>query len=492
MPETSNTTEQAPGGPVGSGRLRACGLGAFVLCLGGAVALAVVSSNAGAALDARVAQAEDDLDALKERTAGRRATILGQPDNDENALRYYNGIEWVLAGGKPAKRWRGQRPELPEDIDEVLAAIAPQGTLQADELRPLQRGVFPNQPLVGMSPTEAEERAKAERLYAQYKPLLGYLRRALSRGRCDWEVEYERGPAYSAPSLSAQHQILLLMIHEAAQQSPSQAVQTGLELLALSQDLRRMQDHTGASLAAWATTNGLQSLAHTLSRPGLRVADCRRVLNALEKLPAPHVESFAEAESLAWEIWGLSANGRPLQQSPPDMLEGQPPENLAYDYLCLRELEAYREFMTRSLELARLPLAERRAPLQEERRLQSKSSLQFVAGATFLAQAQVYMDELLGMTRALGVLAAARLLQLEGKPLPARIEELSGLLGKSLVDPCSDPSGAPLKYALEGRTIRAWSVGTDSVDEGGPQPFVAGEALKEINDHGFILRIPSE
>jgi hypothetical protein len=471
---------------------RNCGAAALVVCLlVGGIGLALQLS-ASSRLDAKLLEASQEITRLQELGARPRTTLLGPTSGGQNAVVDYAGVEWILKGGQAGSRvaWQQQRPELPSDVDEVLAQVAPKGSLSYPDLDELLRGISPNRPLTNLSPEDAAAYAKAQALFRQYQPVLRYVRAGLARGHCDWEVEWGRGVSGDLPSLLALRSVSVLLAYEASQQEPSAALQTGLEILAFGSDVARLQHMTGTNVSTRVTMTGLRSLAHTLNRDGISAQDCERFLEVTARYQPLRNLTVLDAERILILSLALGASGRPLDPRITADLEEFPDAGLlGFDLGAAREIEAYEAQVQRLREHLGRPRGERMTAAPDLLEGQGSGIVRLSDGTLTFFDSLEVTDAHLPPLR---VLAAARLMQLRGGELPAQLSQLTTLLGQGGgQDPYASPP-APLRYSLEGRTLRCWSVGLNGADDGGPTRYVQGQATPRTDDLGFSVELKGE
>ena len=457
---TGIEAEGSRGGP------RNCGAAALVVCLlVGGIGMALQLS-ARSRLDAKHLEASEEITRLQELAARPRTTLLGATSGGENAVVDYAALEWILNGGQAGSRvaWQRARPQLPSDVDEVLAQIAPKGSLSYPEISELLRGISPDQPLTNLSPEDAAAYAKAQALFRQYQPVLRYVRAGLARGHCDWGVEWGRGLFSDAPNLISLRSAAILLAYEASQQETTAALQTGLEILALGSEVARLQHVTGAHWASGITITGLNSLAHTLNRDGVSARDCERLLEVTARYRPLRDLSVLEAERALTLALALGASGRPLDpQITADLEELADPNLPRSDLGAARAIEAYEDHVQGLRKHLGLPRGERMTAPDRE-----SAPSAFVSRSEGLLTSFGWLEATDAHLAPLRALAAARLAQLRDGALPGQLSQLAPLLGEGETqDPLASPP-APLRYSLEGRTLRCWSVGLNGADDGGP------------------------
>lgn len=495
-----------------------CGASCLGLLALGALSIAIATAMASASLDDRVAWAEREIAAFRQEDQ-RRATLLGQPDNDESTLADYNGALWVLYGGNPSQlpqSWRLLPPELPDDIDEVLALVAPEGApfdrFLAEELL---RGIDPTRAGVGLSPSEQAKYEQAQQLFRRLQPVLRYVRRGLRRGKVDWGTRWEQGLRLFEPDRMQTAAIASFMAYEASLQEPSLASQTGLEIVAFGQDLARQGSFPATLGALRVCYIGFQSLAHTLSRPGLERLDCERLIEVLAKFrPALPPRTPLERQRLLSVVTALEESGRRLDAGE-GKLDEVPEEKRSgiywatqVDLFHARELAAYEAWVARAILISELPPGQWRGPNADLR--------EDIQAAYYLTDTRYeFWKELVpvlslvgaeglveNMARTTAVLAAAHLYRLGVGFFPDKISDLRGLLGTRIFDLGARAPGTPLCYGLQGELLRCWTRGQNGIDEGGP-PVVLHEpwprtkrkprnAARKTDDRGLQTRAPAQ
>ncbi len=311
----------ADGKPEGGGGCRNCGVSCLGILILGGLSLGLFSANAGGRLDAKVSEVSQEILDLQDGADRQRATILGGPENDQNALADYNGFMWVMATGKPNEllpSWRETRPPLPDDVDEMVKRVAPDG-LGMDAIAPayLTPVLEPHFALDTLEPDRQKRFKASQKVYKQFRPALRYIRDGLSRGKCDWQVAWERGANLEVPNLMVLRAAANLMAYEASQQPPAQALQTGLEIVAFGQDCGQHGSLIGGMIGVAISHIGYRSLVRTFERPGLEVGDYQRAMDALAAYQAPSGEELLRAERVSMTVTLLQMSGRAVDQSRP-------------------------------------------------------------------------------------------------------------------------------------------------------------------------------
>jgi len=475
----TNADGKPPEGGLGC---RTCSVGCLGILILGGLGVGLMTANAGGRLDARVSEVSQEILDLQDSADHRRSTILGAPENDQNALADYQGFMWVLAAGRSNDlplSWReGNRPLLPEDVDDMAKRVAPKGQ-GMDPVAPayLAPVLEPHFDLESMEPGRKKQLLASAKLYKRFRPALRYIRDGLSRGKCDWQVVWEKGANLEIPNLMALRAAGTLMAYEASQQPPAQALQTGLEIVAFGQDCARHGSIIGAMIGVAISHIGYQSLARTFERPGLEASDYQRAIDALASYQVPSTEELLRAERISMTVTMLQMSGRSVDQSSPvtgtEGVMGFGPGSetlLTWDVVQARELDGYERFHERGVELARLPHAERRqralgleAELEEEHYL--------IANALYVNVDSCVnqLEQSYALARVVRTLAAAHQVRVRTGAFPQRIQSLANLLGEGVADPTSDVQPAVLGYGVQQGYVRCWIAGENGVDDGGPE-----------------------
>lgn len=487
--------------PEGGGACRACCLGLLALVAAGILALVALNYSSGGKLDARQAQVRTEIAQLQTAAKERRGTVLGTPANDENAVVDYQGLEWLLTvGNEKARResWRKQRPQLPADIDAMVTKTRdPQG--EAFDL--VNTGELVKQIHLRReydeSPEAEKKRVEARAAFARVRPALRYVRDGLSRGTCDWGVQWERGMEAEIPNLLVMRAVANLMAYEATLQSPREALQTGLQLVAFGQDIARQGTMIGSMIGVAVSEIGFASLSHTMGRPGLEVSDYRRLIEVLGAFEVPPVDSLIASERLTGVVTALQLSGRRLVEKTEssdsdDLPNVEDGVIFGVDLWSERELEGYEHFLGRAIEISRLPIEQReaaRATMNQE----LEDSFYIVARIAIpnLEAIDSRLRDTKAKAKVVRVLAAAHVVRLDQGSFPAKLQDLSKVLGqKGLEDPSSLTPGAPLLYRLDGGRVLAWGVGENGVDDGGPQR--GQQVTPSEDDSGFETKAPGK
>jgi hypothetical protein len=477
MSEEQATNQEGKEPESGGGGCRNCCLGFLVLLIVGLITLVVLNANAGARLDARLKLAGEEVAALEKEAKERRATVLGSPANDDNAAVYYQGLEWVLTVGDEDSRresWTKQRPQLPADIDAMVEKTKdPRGKpvdlvgtsmlIQEIQLRVK----------VEDSPEAQAKRAAAQAAFERVRPALRYVQAGLKCGTCDWAVQWKRGMNAEILNLRVMRSVANLLAYEATLQSPQEALQTGLQIVAFSQDIAHQGTVIGSMVGVAVAEIGFQSLAHTMSREGLAASDYQRVVSALSGYQGTvKMDSLLAGERMSGVVTALELSGRPL--APEEVLEGEESsaEGVAFGVALLgaRELEGYEYFLGREIEISRMPL-ERREAARQAMEQELEDSYYVVARIAIpnLSALRARFRVLEAQGRITRVLAAAHLVRLDTGSFPAKVQDLAKLLStQGLSDPCADLTTTPLCYRVEGKQVLCWTVGENGQDDGGP------------------------
>lgn len=433
--------------------------------------LGVLSLQASGRLDERLATTAVEVEAMKEPTS-RESSVVGALSEDDAALAAYQGYLWTLAGGRPAGRLRDQEPVLPGDIDAMLSEVSSGGAeidaISTYYLKPAweKRGA--------LTESEAIEFPKGQETFRRYRPALRYLRAGLRSRRADADIRWERGFRLQETKFLYLQAGANLLAYEATLQSPAEAVESGLEIVALGELLSRRGTYWRASLGFVIGEIGCRSLVHTLGRADLSSADSRRVLDALATYrPASH-ERLLRATRLEVVVSALELSGRPLDPSGQGPIKshintyevGGPFSRLSL----LHEgyLLAFEETFAKCGPIADLPLAERDEALFQIRYEVALSDCPYLPDELPDVSGMIReIEEALATVRVVRVIAAARTALIEEGKLPTTIQAMAKLLGEGIVDPCGI-AGKPLGYRVEGRVIQAWHAGDDGLNEGGP------------------------
>ncbi|MBL4849874.1 MAG: hypothetical protein JKY65_30470 [Planctomycetes bacterium] len=399
---------------------RNSGLGCLGAILLGGFLLGLLSVNASARLDARLTQAKQEISEVRARTDDRRATVLGTPANDDNAVVDYQGLEWVLTAGDEASRrvsWERSRPELPGDVDKVEKQTKPKRKKHSlDNTSRLMEGIFPGTE-IDDSPRGRRKLAAAKALFWRVRPALRYVRSGLKRGKCDWGTQLEMGMESEIPNLRPMRAAASLMAYEASLQEPRDAIQTGLEIVAFGTDLGRQGTLIGSMVGQKVSSIGFKSLNHTLARPGLEARDYRRVIEALGTYQVASITDLIAAERLAGVVTVLGLSGRPLS----GRLAGSEPREEAvfkFSLFTARELEGYEHFLGRAQEVASLPKTRRPAAWETLTAELSASPYVLVKAIPNLRTLDSNLLESESEARIVRILAAAHLVRLEKGAFP--------------------------------------------------------------------------
>lgn len=465
--------------PEGGGGCKTCGLsclGILVLLL---LVIGVMSANASARLDARFVEIGKEVQELQASADVRRGTVLGAPANDENGAVDYNGLEWVLTSGEGGSRrnsWEQARPPLPAGVDAMVKRVNPEDTEIDLILSSALLAEIDSDYGIKDTPQERARRKQAEAQFKRLRPVLRYVRDGLQRGKCDWETEWAKGMRFETPNLLAMRATANLMAYEASLQPPSEAIQTGLEIVAFGEDNARQGTLIGGMIGIAISQIGFQSLARTLERPGLELRDYQRVIEALSRYEPPKVEDLLRGERVTVTVSLLQLGGRSLDQTTPEEASsnlagfGEAQTHLlGLDVTQARELEGYERFHERAGELVRLPVAERRQRLAEfQAEMEEEHYLLATQLFVSVDQCAQQLELSLGAARVLRALAAAHQVRLQRGAFPQSVQALAGALGEGFNDPTSD-TGGPLGYALHPPYVRCWVAGSNGVDDGGPR-----------------------
>jgi hypothetical protein len=502
MSEFEVVTGKAPEAESEGGGCKTCGLSCLGILILSMVVIGVMSANASARLDARFLEASKEVTELQAAADVRRGTVLGAPANDENAVVDYNGLEWVLTSGKGGNRrnsWEKQAPVLPDDIDFMVKRTNPDGE-EIDLILPsaLLVGIDPDCS-VKDTPQERARRKKAEALFKRLRPALRYVRDGLKRGKCDWETQWERGMRFELPNLLAMRTVGNLMAYEASLQPPSEAVETGLQIVAFGEDNARQGTLIGGMIGIAVSAIGFKSLAHTLGRPGCTASDYRRVITALEGYRGPPADALLAGERLAGVITGLELSGRPLEAAGSEEVgydAGTTEKALfRFSMFHVREMEGYEYFLQREIEISRMPREQRQVAREElEKELEDSWYLVAKIAIPNLSAAQDNVIEAEALARIVRVLAAAHLVRLQDGAFPNSIQGVAQVLGKGIEDPCATTPGAPLSYSFEGGKVYCWAVGEDKISDGGARSWKdkSPPPPNSSDDRGLLTQAPAE
>lgn len=443
--------------------------GCAALCLSSLIALGALSAVARASLEARRESARARVLALREAAALPRRPLWGEARDEENAALDYNGFQWVMSlpvgrsGRRYLEGWEERPPALPDDVEGVMVEIGLGGPFDLRALRGIEKQLWP-------AWREAPD-PRLVRSYERFRPALRYLRKGVTRGRCDWQTPWEEGWQPKDP-FSFYRAGAYLLAFEASRQPPREALETGFVILSVADDLDRQGTAMGSMFALVLRSIGYRSLVQTLSRRGLGPQDCRRVLDLLSRQTWRRPEELYELQRLAAEVEVLRLADRPLGLAParigpsPPRLELRPGLRLLAGIWVLQERELQRC-------LALVDEAEaigREGPegLQGFRRLEtakSQSQLLFLSPdlvdmsvAWEIQRVRVYSE----LTRAV---AAAQRLRLAEGDFPREIEALGPILGRVPLDPMAPER--TLGYRRDGSLLLIYSVGPNGEDEDG-------------------------
>ncbi|MBL4849487.1 MAG: hypothetical protein JKY65_28490 [Planctomycetes bacterium] len=253
----------------------------------------------------------------------------------------------------------------------------------------------------------------------------------MAKGRCDWNTNWGLFES-EHPSFMVFRSAALMLVYEASQEPPRDAIQTGLEIVALGQDIGRMGTMTGQGVGGAVSHSGFQSLAHSLGRAGLKRSDYERVLDALASYRSPTLQDVVAAQRL-WAVASvLEASGRrldeevpvhPARYAPESTLRGSP--RPALDVFLAMELEAHERFLQKAIRVMEVPPA-RRAAAQAALDLEIEASPSVLSKGAKAWGGLALRDwsPLEGLLRAIQVLTAAHLVRLEQGSFPTGILEL--------------------------------------------------------------------
>ena len=446
---------------------RNCGLGCLGLLLLLVVGGGVAASSANRRLDARVQAVTSRIQALNEAAARPRPTLLGPSQDEADAGADYNGLQWALARGDTAslpKSWAQQRPALPASIEAVVAKIGGEGQIDYAALVGFDDHLDPRL----RTPLSAKSVAELER----FLPATAYVRSGVTRSRCDWQTRWERGWELEVPSLLLLRFGAYLLAYEATTLPPREALETGLVILAYSEDVALQGTLIGTMMAIKIREIGVRSLAHSMSRPGLKVADYQRVLDVVARLRWSPPAELIRRESLGGEVTILAVGGRQIDLGRGSAADGPsdfelPAAARAFASLSFfqeRELSGYTEFLERAARVEELPRDQRGAAWEElGRDLEGSTSLFARLATPNFGGLWIKINETHARCDAARVLAAAHLARLSTGAFPPTLEALGSALGELPEDPHRE--GQPLGYLLKGDLLLVYSVGENGVDD---------------------------
>lgn len=441
----------------------------------------LLSANASARLDAKVSEVSQEILDLQEAGDQRRSTILGAPANDQNAVADYNGFMWVMSpeSGYPPS-WRESPPPLPTDVEDMIRRVDPgRKGLDSVDTAFLSPAFEPNFSLEALEPSTKKRFLSSQKNFKRFRPLLRYIRDGLSRGRCDWQVNWEKGASLEIPNLLTVRGAANMLAYEATILPPRESIQNGLEIVAYGEDCGRHGTVIGSMIGVAIVHIGLKSVALSLSRPGLESSDYQRVIDTLAKYRSPSAEELLHAERVSVVVTLLQISGRYVDQS--RRPEGNPLAGygqggdlgeilLGWDLTQSRELEGFERYHERGREIARLPRAERRRA--SERLDEEMQEEWFLIANNLNLNVHSFVDQLEmaeGMARVVRALAAAHQVRLQTGAFPTRIQALAGALGEGIEDPTSNNPPTPLGYRVDPPYLRCWLAGENGVDDGGPK-----------------------
>lgn len=405
--------------------------GVLVLGLG---AFLIANARADGALDARFVRLQEQLAERQSWEEARRSTVLGQPDNDLDAVPYYRGVEWLM--GQRSEKPARPDAELPEDMAAVVAAAEPVGGFDSST-----SGVLVREVRWGPGPAEEvdpETLASAKAAYDKAKSALRYVRRALRCGKANWKSQWGEGPYMEWPEFSNHRNAANFMVYEATLQDPQSAIQTGLEVVAYGQDLGRHGSPLGVMTGVAISNLGFCSLRQTLGRAGVTAEDCRRVVAALETYAPASQEELLAMKVFQTNLEGLEWSGRSLEPQAgvsrvAARLVGEGIFLPNLDLICEREIARHERYLRLGL-----GYPERSKALGLVVKDPDTSAWKTLKGS-------------LAYARMARVVAAAHLYRLEHGTFPQRIADL-GLPEEATQDPLG-AEGELLGYRVEEGTL---------------------------------------
>lgn len=433
------------------------------------LAWGALERSAGNQLDARFEQAAKEVALAQQEHVGARETLWGPTEDTENAAADYRGLDYLFYGGKLPTWVRGG--SLPDDVESVLTEVEPIGAREDWYLTALllEEALDPlHQTGPRVSPG-AKDRERGLDLYRRYAPALRYLRAGVRRGVCDWEIPYEDGIlVQSGVVYTNLRNATNLLAHEALQEEPRAAIDTGLVIVACGRDFGRHGTLIGDVICVMLQALGYRSLAHTLGRKGVTSEDLSYLRAALDRVESPDLVRTFERARQAFVVTLLSESGRLLSERDLGAKIGKGPEWLRTDLVYARELAGLDAFYERAIAAAKLGAKER-----SERLIEIDTELDRVpyltreeASPNFLATARnVVMGK--GLLRCLKAIVVAHQIRLETGAFPALVGPLEEALGDELKDPTAN-SGGPLNLRATKDSIVVWIANDDGVDNGGP------------------------
>lgn len=403
----------------------------------GATATGVAFFVADAALEARVAQLERDLESVRERCARERAVIVDDAV-EGNAAEWYGEVLRTYAATYDP------RAGTPLDVQYAARQIR-EHVEKGGAITPAM---------------EAVRRDCAE--------LPGMVRQGLRRRTCDWRHPLEVGASAPYFDQHAVRIVALLMCWDAHEaDDPDEALEVALEVVAFGRDLARHPTLFGAAVGETVGFLGYRALGDALARRPTR-ASLVRVLDALERLGPLDVGVNLDGERL----WSLSefawTAGRPLGDPAVHALrKSRPGANVVSTIGVAYEWSRYEEFFGRQRATLAAPEAVRRPATQQviDELDASWTLLTRIASAN-LAEPMLHADTLNATHHLVRALAAAHLRRLDRGAFPADIAALGEYLPTPALDPFRE-GGAALSCRVEGDRLVVWSWYANGVDDGG-------------------------
>ena len=394
---------------------------------------------------------------------------------------FYNGFFWALAGGRPEGRlpvsWQHQAPQLPADIDAVLAQVSPEGkAIEGVAAAYMYAAAEKSDQERSEQETKLLRRGELE--FARFRPALRYLREGLRCGHADWETRWDQGYRREEPNYQYLRAGASLLAYEALQQSPREGLRTGLEIVAWGEDVARRGTELDVLLAIAITRIGCKSLVHTLGRPGLEPEDCRGVVSALAAYAPPDLGRLLQGIRLQFVVSTLEISGRALAPGGTgpihfnDLIQREPGGPPYFDVVHERHLANWEAACARSFAIAEPPLASQREEASGEIHREMFGGDSGFLASQLPAAALSFNNrrETLGYVRIVQTIAAARAEQLRVGEFPESSEVLAEVLGEARMDPCAEGQPAPLGYRALGQSVEVWNSGSDGINEGGPPP----------------------
>ena len=186
------------------------------------------------------------------------------------------------------------------------------------------------------------------------------MQRGTSLPTCDWGVEYDRGPGAPIAHLAKARVLARLNtlagMRLAANGQLSQAIDTWVTGVRFSQHVAQGGSLISLLTGRAALSSNLHALSHIPASASLDDTDRKRIDAAVRSLPDTGFDwsDAVRREESALEIFGRQVSVAPDPKAYYQRTTGQPaPENFTLPRMA--DVEALRRFMTRAIEVLRLP-----------------------------------------------------------------------------------------------------------------------------------------